>query len=108
MRLMIKQIRLISVLLIGLGIALSASAAWGDERDHDQAKRLKEAGKILPLEHIVQKAKAKYPGRLIELELEREHGRYIYEVELVDRGGVVWELKYDAQTGEFLKRERED
>lgn len=76
--------------------------------DHEEAKRLREAGDILPLDGIVERARKEHDGRLLESELEREHGRYVYEVEMLDKEGVVWELKYDAKTGELVKSGRDD
>jgi Peptidase propeptide and YPEB domain len=75
---------------------------------HREAQRLRESGRILPLETIVQRAQALHPGKLLDIELEREDGRYVYELELLDERGVVWELEYDAATGTLLQRKRED
>ncbi len=76
--------------------------------DHREAQRLRESGRILPLETIVQRAQALHPGKLLDIELEREDGRYVYELELLDERGVVWELEYDAATGTLLQRKQED
>lgn len=101
MRILVK-----TLLVAALGL-LAAATASADE-GHDEARRLKEAGAILPLEQVLAKARAAYPaGRVIEAELERERGRYIYEIKLVDEQGRVRELKYDARSGEWIQRERE-
>lgn len=92
--------------LIVLILILFDRAGFADD-DHDRAKRLKEAGEILPLERIVEMAKKDHPGRLLEAELEEKKGRFIYELELLDKEGIVWELKYDAKSGELLKEKRE-
>ena len=77
------------------------------DEDYREAQRLRQSGKILPLETIVQRAKAVHPGKLLDIELEHDDGRYVYELELLDERGVVWELKYDAATGTLLKQKRE-
>ena len=77
-------------------------------QDHDSAKNLKEAGKILSLEQILEKTGESYPGRFLEAELEKTNGMLIYEIEILDKEGKVWELKYDAKTGELLEKEKED
>jgi len=82
-------------------VVLSGVAAAGE--GHHKAKSLKEAGDILPLEKIVEKATADKPGRVIEAELEKKRGGYVYEIELVDVKGVLWELEYDAKTGVLIK-----
>ena len=45
---------------------------------------------------------------MLETELERKGERYIYEIELVDDQGQVWELKFDAASGELLKEKQEN
>ena len=76
--------------------------------DHEKARRLQQAGAILPLETIIEKAQAIHPGRILEVELETKHGQYQYEIELIDESGHVWEMKFDSQTGQLLKQELED
>lgn len=78
------------------------------ENDHERARALLESGEILPLERILENIRADYPGRLLEVKLEQEKGAVIYEIELLDSEGKVWELELDAVTGELLKRERDD
>jgi uncharacterized membrane protein YkoI len=75
---------------------------------HEKAKRLMEAGEILPLETVIKTATAKKPGRVIEAELKSSRGGYVYEIELVDKEGVVWELRYDAKTGELMSTKKEN
>jgi uncharacterized membrane protein YkoI len=67
-----------------------------------------QAGDILTLEQILELARQQHPGRVLETELERKGERYIYEVELLDDSGEVWEMKFDASTGKLLKEEQED
>lgn len=78
--------------------------------DDDQAlaRKLRASGEILPLEKIAAKARSVKPGELLETELEHDHGHYIYEVEILDKAGQVWELKLDARTADLLKLERDD
>ncbi len=52
---------------------------------------------------------AKYPGGKIEdTELEQEHGRYVYQVELRDAQGVQWDVELDATNGQILEEHRDD
>ncbi len=76
--------------------------------DHERAKALFESGEILSLEQILKNIRDEYPGRLLEIKLEQKKKMVIYEVELLDEQGRVWELKLDAVTGELLKREQDD
>jgi uncharacterized membrane protein YkoI len=97
----------IILLMLGLSGLLFATPGMSDE-DHKEARRLKELGAILPLEQILEIARAEQPGRVIAVEMEDEDGRHVYEVEMLDENGEVWELYFDAATGKFIKRGRED
>ncbi|WP_232415407.1 MULTISPECIES: PepSY domain-containing protein [Methylotenera] len=78
------------------------------EEDYQLAKKLREKGEILPLERILTFARAKKAGEVLETEFEKKNGRYIYEVEILDAKGQVWELKLDAKTGQLIKIEIDD
>jgi len=103
-----KSVVLAAGLAIG-GVALLLLATTGlADDDHIEARRLVETGSILPLESILDQVQAQRPGRILEVELEREDGGYIYEIELLDESGQVWELELDAVTGETLEQELEE
>lgn len=82
--------------------------AWADGDSHDRARRALEAGEILSLDKILKAAEAARRGRVIEIELDRDDGRWIYELELVSPEGHLYEMEIDAATGAILKTERED
>ena len=72
------------------------------------AKRLSEAGVILPLEKIVAAARKIKPGEVLESELEKKGKAYVYEIEILDARGQVWEVKLDARTAKLIKLESDD
>ena len=84
------------------------SERYREREEYEYARELKNKGEILPLQDIITRATKRHPGKVIESELERESGGYIYEVEVLDADGKVWEMKYDAVSGEMLKDERDD
>ena len=43
--------------------------------DHIEARRLLDAGEILPLESILKNVREKFPGKILEVKLEREDQR---------------------------------
>ena len=90
-------------------VLLAATPALaGRDLDQDEALRLRQQGVIQPLDTLMQPLLERYPGsRLLEAELEEEHGRFIYELELLTRQGVVREIELDAGTGKVLK-DKED
>ncbi|AHC34727.1 peptidase [Pseudomonas fluorescens] len=91
--------------LVLLAFCSSLSAR---DLNQDEALALRQQGVILPLEQLLQQAMARHPGsRLLEAELEKKHGQYAYEVELVTTEGVVREIKLDATTGALIKDEED-
>ena len=90
----------------GLLLFHAGDSLAGD--DAQKARALSQRGDILPLEKIAEHARAAKPGKLIDIELEQKHGRWIYEAEVLDETGRVWELKMDARTGSVLKMELDD
>jgi len=86
---------------------LVTSAAFADS-DYDRAQQLREAGEILPLETILEKLHSSHPGKVLEVELENEHGQVIYEIEILDDTGKVQKIKVNAKTGEQLRQAKDD
>ena len=98
--------RILPLLLAALLVATPALA--GRDLEQDEALRLRQAGVIQPLDLLLRPLLERYPGaRLLEAELEEEHGRYIYELELLTRQGEVRDIELDAANGELLK-DKED
>jgi len=89
-----------------LMLALVASAAVAGD-DRERIIRLVEEGKVLPLDRVLAVARQDRPGRLLEAELEEEEGRPVYELEVLDGEGRVWELHYDAATGRAIDQHEE-
>jgi uncharacterized membrane protein YkoI len=88
-------------------LSLIAAPALADRDDQDLARRALQAGEILPLSEILAAAEAARPGRVIEIDLERDGGRWIYELELVTPEGRLYEMEIDATSGAVLEIERE-
>lgn len=76
--------------------------------DHEQVRELVEQGRILPLQTVLERAGVEQSGQLLEAELEKEDGTWVYELELLDADGRVHELYYDAGTGERLPAFEDD
>jgi len=95
--------------------ALVTQPAAGDERPgaapggtaHNDAEWAREhvrRGEYVPLERIVADALARYPGRIIEAELDADE----YEIELLTGDGIKVELEYDARSGRLMEVEYDD
>ena len=74
---------------------------------HDLADRLENEGHIMTLEEILSIANKDHQGRIIEAELETRDGQYVYQIDLLDNDGVIWELEYNASTGFLITKQRD-
>lgn len=95
-------------LMAGLLLAgLALPAAWaGGRDDHERARAAVQAGEVLPLPALLERLQRSHPGRVLELELEREDGRWVYEVKLLQADGQLLKLELDARTADVLKIKR--
>ena len=75
---------------------------------HDIAIKLESDGKVLSLEKIVEIARQIHDGRVIEAEISTERSGYVYEVEILDEDGVLWDLKFDARNGDLIGSSKEE
>ena len=70
--------------------------------DYIEAKRLLDSGEILSLEVILKNVRQIFPGKVLEVELEKEDEQIVYEIEILDGNGVIKEIYIDAKTGKLL------
>ena len=94
----------LTVMLLAL---LPVATMADDDIDQDDAMRLKQAGEILPLESILATARQHHNGKVIGVELEREHHTLIYEIKVLDNSGELWEMKINAKDGKLLQDEED-
>ncbi len=95
---------------LALVAALLAGPAMADgrrdrdhERDHDRARAAVQAGEVLPLAVLLQRLQRSHPGQVLEVELERDDGRWTYELKLLQPGGQLLKLEVDGASGQVLK-----
>ena len=99
-----------SLRLLACGAALWAGAlapgpARADgPRDHERARAALQAGEVLSLQAVLERVQRKHPGDVLEVELEREGGRWVYELKLLQRDGTLLRLDVDARTADILKK----
>jgi uncharacterized membrane protein YkoI len=81
--------------------------AWADgDRDHERARAAVRAGEVLPLPTLLKQLQRTHPGQVLELELERDDGRWLYEVKLLQADGLLLKLELDAGSGQVLQVKR--
>ncbi|NMG28482.1 PepSY domain-containing protein [Aromatoleum evansii] len=88
--------------MVVAALSILPAAAGGDDHDHDRARAALERGEVLPLRTILDKVEREHPGKVVDVELEREHGRWIYEIRLLRGGGALVRLDVDARDGTVL------
>jgi uncharacterized membrane protein YkoI len=91
-----------------LVFAVSASACVATttvraDDDHERARAAVQRGDILPLDEIMRRIPLAPDERLLEVEIEREDGAWIYEIELLSASGRVREIEVDAADGRLIE-----
>jgi len=94
-------------IFLALAVGTTSATAFADDDDSDfeQIRDWVKAGRILPLQQILDRYQPRFGGRLLDLEVEHEDGVIVYELEILQEDGRVIELKVDARDGRLLKRE---
>lgn len=87
-----------SVLLL---IAATATTPARADDDHDDVRGAWMRGEIVGLSEILPALEAQTGARLIDAELERWHGRMVYEIVLITPDGRLMGVVVDATTGEI-------
>jgi uncharacterized membrane protein YkoI len=95
--------RPVLLLLLSSLLLAPADARADGRRDHERARAALAAGEIRPLADLLAEVERRYAGRVVETELDREDGRWVYEVKILPPSGRIFELHLDAATGALLR-----
>ena len=96
---------LIVTMTVGTVLALG-TPAWSDKKKHEEgdiSAMAKDA--TVTIEQAIKTAVEKVPGTVVEAELEKKHGKTVWEVEVLDANGKVTEVHIDAATGLVIDTE---
>jgi uncharacterized membrane protein YkoI len=88
------------ILVVAATMSIATNGAIAAD-DQDRALSALDARQILPLNEILVRAQLG-DDRLLRAELEREDGRYVYELRIIAKDGVIRLRRLDARTGEIL------
>ena len=102
---MIQRTLLLFILFTSLVFSLFSNQVFAR---HDIAIKLESDGKVLSFEKIVEKAISLHQGRVIQAEILTKDKMYIYEVEILDEDGVLWDLKFNASDGSLIESSKEE
>jgi uncharacterized membrane protein YkoI len=96
-----KNTLIVGMTLVGLSWTISPAGALFEDKDE-----LVKDTKITMVD-AVEKALTKMKGKAVEAELEKEHGKTVYEVKIIDESGTTREIYVDAQSGNVVKIEKD-
>ena len=98
------------LLALAAALPVLAAGAWplavhADDDDHERARRLLRSGEIRPLSEILSTVERSVGGRVLDVDFERDDGRYVYELKMVMPSGRVREVTVDAATARIIEIE---
>lgn len=99
--------RYLAVAIAAPALLVTSAAALADV-GYLEARKLRDNGQALAEERVLELVNKARPGDVTDLELDRDLGRLVYEVEVRDAQGQEWDLELDAATGEVLGDSRDD
>lgn len=82
--------------------ALGIASAKADNDDWSDLHREVEDGKLVALPTLLDWLDERYIGQVMEVELERDDGEVIYEIEMIGPQGQVVEFEFDAVSGDLI------
>ncbi|MER2554283.1 MAG: PepSY domain-containing protein [Thauera sp.] len=99
------RFRPVALVLAAAALLFNLGVSAGERPRIDEIRQLRESGRIMAAEEIIARSRSVQPGQVVGLELERDDGRWVYEVKLIDTGNRLHKLELDAATGDVLERE---
>lgn len=97
-----KTLGIVTAGIVGLLFALGSSA-WADDKEGKVTDLVKEAK--VTIDQAIKTASEAVPGTVVEAELEKKHGKTVWEVEVLGADGNVTEVHIDAATGAVIDKE---
>lgn len=86
-----------AALVLVVAVAGGGQSRADDHDDHERAREAVRSGEIAPLSEILDQVERDFVGRMLEVELEDEDGRWVYEIKMLTEDGRVVKLLYDAR-----------
>lgn len=80
-----------------------AKRGRGRGGDHERARRALKEGEVRPLAEILEEIRRRFGGEVIEVELDEDDDRTVYELTILTHSGRLLEVVVDAATGAVLE-----
>ena len=101
--------------LFGLGLLAGKHKVFADDNDrnweqvdsHELARSALQKGEVLPIQELLIRVREQIPGEIVGIEFEKEYGRWVYELKIIDESGRLLEVYVDAETGDVLAMEED-
>ena len=61
----------------------------------------------ISIEDAISIAMAQIPGEVVKIELDTENGRLVYELDIITRQGIEYDMEIDAESGRITKLKRD-
>ena len=98
---------------LGIGMAVIVAAAlasagpvWSDSKEAKKQGKVEMANAAkVTIEQAIKAASDKAPGKVIEAELEHEHGKVVWKLKVVAADNKVVEVHVDADSGAVIDTE---
>ncbi|MDX5432134.1 MAG: PepSY domain-containing protein [Halomonas sp.] len=84
--------------------ALASPQGLADDHWRDLHEAVRR-GQLVALPQVLDWLEARYEGQILEVELERDDGRPVYEIEMLGPQGQIVEFEFDARSGELIGME---
>ncbi|WP_159997423.1 PepSY domain-containing protein [Roseomonas sp. 18066] len=100
------RLLLLGLLLLPVAAARADGDDWrrlGCRNEQDCARQALERGEIRPLEDVLAVVRRAVPGDIVGVELDRDDGRWIYEIKVLTARGQRREVEIEATTLRILE-----
>ena len=91
----------ILALCLALPLALTAAGTAFGKSEAKEKLQLSQDAKVT-VEEAIKTATAKVPGKVIEAEIEKKHGKAVWEVEIATADNRIMEVHLDSASGAVI------
>ena len=99
----------LTLTVITVSLLALTMPAWSDKGKKEKEEEAKVTDLVkdakVTIDQAIKTASDKTPGTIVEAELEKKHGKTVWEVEVVGADGNVTEVHIDAASGDVIDTE---
>ena len=97
-----KYLALIAAILVA--VLVGVVLFFGKTYKHDDRPIISDIKKHNEMmAGCMKTALSKHNGAIVEIEMEKEDGRPIFDIDIQDSDGKHWEIECDAETGQVVE-----